>query len=99
MSELFDPGLQPERTRLAWQRTGLAGLIAGLLVVRSVAPWAALIVGVVVAVVLWLATAKLRDADEILARAESPALPGALALAAVALGTMILGAVAFFALW
>ena len=99
MSELFDPGLQPERTRLAWQRTGQAGLIAGLLVVRSVAPWAAVIVGVVVAVVLWLATAKLRDADEILARAESPALPGAPALAAVALGTMLLGAVAFLALW
>nr|WP_301282146.1 hypothetical protein [Corynebacterium aurimucosum] len=46
-----------------------------------------------------MATAKLRHADEILARAESPALPGAPALAAVALGTMLLGAVAFFALW
>ena len=99
MSELFDPGLQPERTRLAWQRTGLAGLIAGLLVVRSVAPWAALIVGVEVAVVLWLATAKLRHTDEILDRTQSPALPGAPALAAVALGTMLLGAVTFFALW
>lgn len=97
MSELFDPGLQPERTRLAWQRTGLAGLVAGLLVVRSIAPWAAVIVGVVVAVVLWLATAKLRDADEILVTAQSPALPGAPALAAVALGTMLLGVVAFAA--
>ncbi|ACP31745.1 DUF202 domain-containing protein [Corynebacterium aurimucosum] len=99
MSELFDPGLQPERTRLAWQRTGLAGLVVGLLVVRSVAPWAALIVGVVVAVVLWLATVKLRHADEILARTSSPILPGAPALVAVTLGTMLLGAVAFAAIW
>ncbi|HIX78527.1 MAG TPA: DUF202 domain-containing protein [Candidatus Corynebacterium faecipullorum] len=99
MSELFDPGLQPERTRLAWQRTGLAGLVAGLLVVRSVAPWAAVIVGVVVAIVLWLATSKLRNTDDILSRATSPALPGAVALASVALGTMLLGVVAFVAVW
>lgn len=99
MNELFDPGLQPERTRLAWQRTGLAGLVAGLLVVRSVAPWAAVIVGGVTAVVLWLATAKLRRADDALMRAPARALPGAAALAAVTVATMVLGAVAFVAVW
>ena len=97
MSELFDPGLQPERTRLAWQRTGLAGLVAGLLVVRSAAPWAAAIVGLVTALVLWFATAKLRRADGALAQTDP--LPGAPALAAVTVGTMVLGAVAFIAVW
>lgn len=97
MNELFDPGLQPERTRLAWQRTGLAGLVAGLLVVRSVAPWAAVIVGVATALVLWLATTKLRRADDVLSRAAP--LPGAAALAAVTVATMLLGAVAFVAVW
>ena len=97
MSELYDPGMQPERTRLAWQRTGLAGLVAGLLVVRSAAPWAAAIVGLVTALVLWFATAKLRRADGALAHTEP--LPGAPALAAVTVGTMVLGVVAFIAVW
>lgn len=97
MSELYDPGLQPERTRLSWQRTGLAALVAGLLVARSAALWATIIVGVVTAAGLWLATAKLRHADSALFQAAP--LPGASALAAVTAGTMVLGAVAFIAVW
>ncbi|WP_345019852.1 DUF202 domain-containing protein [Actinomadura keratinilytica] len=40
MSRLWDPGAQPERTALAWSRTTLSLLVAGLLCVR-LAPSAA----------------------------------------------------------
>lgn len=43
-----DPGLQPERTKLSWQRTMLGFLAAGLVLLR----WTAQLRGLVLAMVL-----------------------------------------------
>jgi len=73
---LFDPGLQPERTELAWRRTALALGIGSLVALRLLPAvfaeprWAlAGIVGVIAATAIWIgARRRFRAVNVILAR-------------------------------
>ncbi|MFE0253539.1 DUF202 domain-containing protein [Streptomyces sp. NPDC059010] len=52
-----DPGLQPERTRLAWRRTTLSGTVAAVLAMKTALHGRFSVVGVVVCALccgLWL---------------------------------------------
>ena len=90
--ELFDPGLQPERTELAWRRTSLAVAVGALVALRLLPPilgsWSISVglVGLVMAVLIWvLAHRRARHTNQALRR-DRGQLPGAgllLLLAAV----------------
>ncbi|WP_328428808.1 DUF202 domain-containing protein [Streptomyces sp. NBC_00443] len=52
-----DPGLQPERTRLAWRRTTLSGTVAAVLAVKTALHGDVTVVGLVgcaLCIGLWL---------------------------------------------
>ncbi|MCF1600459.1 DUF202 domain-containing protein, partial [Streptomyces muensis] len=53
-----DPGLQPERTRLAWRRTTLSGAVAAVLAMKTALHGGVSVAGIVVCALccgLWLA--------------------------------------------
>jgi putative membrane protein len=101
----FDSGLQPERTALAWQRTGLSIALALLVGTRLVAhlgaAWApALAAAGIIVVTLLLAIGHRRYARLLRAlRAEPPEkLPGAAALLGWVIATTALGGVGAIAI-
>lgn len=87
-SRLFDPGLQPERTELAWRRTALAigvGSLIGLRLLPALAPtpdgqllWLAPgLIGVAFAAGLWaLARRRYCHTNEALLEGRSDRMPG-----------------------
>ncbi|GAA2262053.1 hypothetical protein GCM10010145_29340 [Streptomyces ruber] len=93
MREERDPGLQPERTRLAWRRTTLSCTVAAVLAGRTAltgGPSAAGVLVCALCAALWLAflvLAHLRMRDLAVARPAAPAprTVGAAALCTVAL--------------
>lgn len=102
----FDPGLQPERTLLAWQRTVLALAFACAVGVRFTAPHigvAAVIAGIAglgLAIAAYIGV-RYRYRRAHIALQQSAALPtvGAWPLAALAGSTLMLGVLAALFLW
>lgn len=89
---LFDPGLQPERTELAWRRTALALGVGSLVAVRLLPAvfeqpaWVFVgIVGLIVAAVLWFAARqRYRVVTEVLMHdGDRAVLPGAALIVAL----------------
>lgn len=102
----FDPGLQPERTFLAWQRTVLALAVACTVAVRFTAPHfgvAAVIAGIAGLGLAIAASVGVRyryqRAHTALQQSAALHTVGAWPFAAVAASTLMLGVLAAFFLW
>ncbi len=83
-----DPGLQPERTRLSWQRTLLAYALVLLATLRALGwafTWAGLALAVVLGVLVGAAWRRAQHADA--AFSSGRPLPGGAGLAGLALAT------------
>lgn len=102
---LFDPGLQPERTELAWRRTALAVAIGSLLSLRilplalptpaEVWGFAPGILGLVAACAIWLAARRRQiRVTAVLTGESSGAAPGGGLLMALAILGTLFGVVA-----
>ncbi|ALJ21311.1 DUF202 domain-containing protein [Microbacterium sp. No. 7] len=98
MTGPVDPGLQPERTELAWRRTALAIGIGSLLALRILpealggAAWALCgVVGLLVAAALWIA-ARRRYHSAAAALARTGRMPGAVPMLLLALFATAVGA-------
>ncbi|AZC12524.1 DUF202 domain-containing protein [Microbacterium sp. ABRD28] len=112
MSTLFDPGLQPERTELAWRRTALAFGIGSIVAMRLIpvvfgsAWWVLLgVAGLVASGAIWVsAERRYRAVNGILRReGDRGRMPGAglllaLALCAAGAGALSLAVVVVVAL-
>lgn len=103
--ELFDIGLQPERTLLAWRRTCLALAAAILVIVKVLAAlssaWSYVlgVVGLALPALAWLlASRRYRQAHLGLTRAgDEQRLPaGGPAVAVATAGTLLVGALAMW---
>ncbi|MFS0893081.1 DUF202 domain-containing protein [Microbacterium sp. 179-I 3D3 NHS] len=104
-SALFDPGLQPERTELAWRRTALAIALGSLVSLRvfplllpaPVQLWglAPGLLGIVFACALWFAARRRHlRVTAVLTGAASGAAPGGALLAVLTVFGTGLGVVA-----
>ncbi|MCZ9884935.1 DUF202 domain-containing protein [Arthrobacter sp. B2a2-09] len=106
MTPLFDPGLQPERTALAWRRTGLALLVASLASAKVlpsvVGPWSVLIGtgGVLGAIaLLFRAQRRYRRLHRMLAAGGTPeSVANGRLVATIALSVVIVGLVLLIAI-
>jgi uncharacterized membrane protein YidH (DUF202 family) len=102
----FDPGLQPERTALAWRRTGLAVAVGAVVGARVLAPALGAAAIVVAALGLALATLLFLGSARRVRRAQSALLqdghlasgPGGRMIAAVCIACTALGVAALTAI-
>ena len=98
LEQPFDPGLQPERTALAWQRTGLSialGLLVGArLVAHLGAVWAPALAAagiIVITVLLTIGNRRYARVHRALTAEPPEKLPGAAALLSWVIATTALG--------
>ena len=84
---LFDPGLQPERTALAWRRTALSLAVCALVALRLLPPvlglwsFAAAFAGIAFVGVMWvLAGRRARGSQKALLSSSQPLPDGGLPL-------------------